>query len=49
MFSFANFVGGIKMFDTSCPVGPFVPKDNVKQPHNLGTRFLINSIMIILI
>ena len=26
----------VKMFDTSCPVGAFVAKDNVPKPHNLG-------------
>jgi len=32
-----------KMFDTSCPVGPFVPKDNVKQPHNLDIWLEVNG------
>ncbi|XP_022707097.1 acylpyruvase FAHD1, mitochondrial-like isoform X2 [Varroa jacobsoni] len=34
-----------KAFDTSCPVGDFVPKESIVDPHNLNLWCKVNGIM----
>lgn len=34
-----------KAFDTSCPVGEFVPKEKIPEPHNLRLWCKVNGSM----
>ena len=31
------------MFDTSCPVGNFIPKQDIQDPHNIGRSFYVKQ------
>jgi len=33
-----------KMFDTSCPVGDFIPREKVSDPHSLGIWLEVNGV-----